>query len=606
MTKVRVTTPKGTYWVEEDEIDAIDDDTPADDEVPDGDEQDVEVAHEDEGGLFAWLGDRFQTSPHVAELAVGIVLALAAVAVTAYMARDMWFTSDEWEYLANRTAFELGDLTRPVGGHWTTWSVLLLRGLYNAFGVDFWPWFYIPRLIGHTVLMTFIWRVMRRRGSDPLVGLLAYAVLLVLGASGYQRALQVGNWAVYAALIICALVISRRPQSPTPRDKVVVAGVLMIAVLGNGYAVAVIGGIVGALLLARRLVTWIPSLIPAVLAYGIWYLTYRDDIKPKPELKLSKLLDIPWGAFRVVRTAVEAATGLPTGLAAVAVLGLLAWIVLLAVRRKFDLFDSIILCTLAIGLCLLVVQRISIDDEAATRLRYGYSVSVLLALALVPHFRVAKNLALRALVVVIGVGMIVANLDQMKEAINVREEVAQEARVLSVAAAEMIRAGEPVVAGPSTIAHGLETYELVHLVDDGYDPAPLPDDQVDRALIEADARGALRMNLIDRKQPRGGHLPEPGIPPTTDADVDGDGCITLDPGDPVTVTVTDAGLLTFDKTRPQSLVLTWADEFGEGRRFFDDPDVRQAAVELAAPTDTAELTLESPVQTLTVCGFAAG
>ena len=602
--KVRVTTAKGTYWVEEDEVDTIDDDTSADDEVPSGDEQDVE-AHDadDEGGMFAWLGDKFQVTPHMAEWLVGILVAVVAVAVTAYMARDMWFTSDEWEYLANRTAFDLGDLTRPVGGHWTTWSVLLLRGLYKSFGVDFWPWFYIPRLIGHTVLVTFIWRVMRRRGADPLVGLFAYAVLLVLGASGYQRALQVGNWAVYAALIICALVINRRPAKPTTRDQVIVAGALMIAVFGNGYAVAVIGGIIGTLLLARRLVAWIPSLIPAVVAYGIWYLNYRDDIKPKPELTPSKILDIPSGAFRVVRTAMEAATGFPAWLAAVAVMGLLAWIVLLAVRRKFDLFDSVILCTLAIGLCLLVIQRISIDDEAATRLRYGYSVSILLAVALVPHIRLSKTLLVRTLFVLAGFAMIAANLQQMKEAINVREEVAQEARVLSVAAAEMIRAGEPVVAGPSTIAHGLETNELVHLVDDGYDPDPLPEDQIDRDLIVADARGALRMNLIDRNKPRGGHLPDEGTPPTTDAEVDSDGCVTLAEGEPITATVADAGLLTFDKTRPQSLALTWTDEFGEGRRFLDDPDIRQGAVELAAPATDAELTLESPVQNLTVCGF---
>ena len=130
--KVRVTTAKGTYWVDEDEIDAIDDDTAADDEVPSGDQQDVDHPDpEAPGGMFAWLGDRFQTSPRVAEWVVGALVAMAAVAVTAYMARDMWFTSDEWEYLANRTAFDLGDLTRPVGGHWTTWSVLLLRGLYN-------------------------------------------------------------------------------------------------------------------------------------------------------------------------------------------------------------------------------------------------------------------------------------------------------------------------------------------------------------------------------------------------------------------------------------------------------------------------------------------
>ena len=201
--------------------------------------------------------------------------------------------------------------------------------------------------------------------------------------------------------------------------------------------------------------------------------------------------------------------------------------------------------------------------------------------------------------------MIAANLAQMKDAINVREEVAQEARVLSVAAAEMVRAGEPVVAGPSTLAHGLETNELIHLVDDGYDPASLPEDQVDRDLIEADARGALRMNLIDRNRPRGGHLPEAGTSPTTDADVDADGCVVVAQGDTVTATVTDAGLLTFDKTRPQSLALTWTDEFGEGRRFFDDPDIRQGAVELATPATDADLTLESPVGDLTVCGFSA-
>ena len=58
---------------------------------------------------------------------------------------------------ADAAVLDVGDLTRPIGGHWTSWSVLLLRGLYRTFGVDFWPWFYIPRLIGHTLLVTLIW-----------------------------------------------------------------------------------------------------------------------------------------------------------------------------------------------------------------------------------------------------------------------------------------------------------------------------------------------------------------------------------------------------------------------------------------------------------------
>ncbi len=76
MTKVRVTTAKRTYWVKEDEIDAIDDDSAAEGEIPAGDEQDVEAHDADhEGGLFAWLGDKFQTSPHVAEWVVGVLVA---------------------------------------------------------------------------------------------------------------------------------------------------------------------------------------------------------------------------------------------------------------------------------------------------------------------------------------------------------------------------------------------------------------------------------------------------------------------------------------------------------------------------------------------------
>ncbi len=553
--------------------------------------------------VLAPLAARLGIAPRTLEWVLGGLLAVAAIALTVYIARDLWFTSDEWEYLTHRRAFDLEDLTRPVGGHWTTWSTFLLRGLYAAVGVDFWPWFYIPRLIGHTLLMTFIWRVMCHRGTDPLLGLVAYAVLLVLGASGYQRALQVGNWAVYAALIVCALIIARRPDDPSVADRVVVGGALLVAVLGNGYALAVIGGITIALLLTRRIVAWIPSLIPAIAAYGAWWLYWRDDIRPKPEVTLDKILDIPSGAFRVTRSAIEATTGLPGWLAAVAVVALVVWIVVLAVRRRFDQFDSIILCTLAVGLALLTVQRLAFNEEAASRLRYGYSVSVLLALALVPHIRAPRAAVGRVVLVLVGLGLVVVNVDQMRIAINVREDASQEARVLSVAAAEMIAAGEPVVAGPSTIAPGLETDELVQLVDEGYGPDPLPDYQADRAAIEAEARGALRMNLINARRPRNGYDAPAGTPPTTSADVDPDGCVELSLDEPVTAQVQDAGLLTFTKGRPQVLGLTWEDEYGVGTRRLDDPDVREAAVELADPTDTAELTLVSRIGALTVCGF---
>lgn len=45
------------------------------------------------------------------------------------------------------------------------------------------------------------------------------------------------------------------------------------------------------------------------------------------------------------------------------------------------------------------------------------------------------------------------------------------------------------------------------------------------------------------------------------------------------------------------------DGFGEGARRVADPDLRRVVRTLAAPADTADLTLESRVGDLPVCGF---
>jgi hypothetical protein len=112
------------------------------------------------------------------------------------------------------------------------------------------------------------------------------------------------------------------------------------------------------------------------------------------------------------------------------------------------------------------------------------------------------------------------------------------------------------------------------------------------------------MGLIDTNRPRNGYLPPEGEPVTTSAEVDADGCVRLREGEEITGTVTGPGRLDLRKTRPQSLQLVWTDEYGVGRRFFDDPDVRAGTVELAEPTDTAELQVVSPILDMTVCGFA--
>ncbi|HYF46266.1 MAG TPA: hypothetical protein VD926_08665, partial [Acidimicrobiales bacterium] len=303
----------------------------------------------------------------------------------------------------------------------------------------------------------------------------------------------------------------------------------------------------------------------------------------------------------------ESATALPGFVAGVLTVALAGWIVSLLVRRRFDVFDSMFLLSVAAGLCALTIQRVSIDSEAATRLRYGYMVTVLLAVPLVRHLRLPRSLLVRGAFCVVALGVLVANVDSLNEAIDVREQAGQEARGLTVAASSMVHDGEPLVEGPSELSHGLELDEFLDLVEEGYDPAPLPEDRGDRDEIEAAARGALRMNLVDRRRPRERYVPEAGTPPTTtEAPVDDEGCVVLAEGEPVTFEVTGAAGLTFDKRRAQSLTLRWVDQYGEGIRHFDDVDVREAAVGLAEPETTAELTMTSPLDELTVCGVAEG
>jgi hypothetical protein len=168
----------------------------------------------------------------------------------------------------------------------------------------------------------------------------------------------------------------------------------------------------------------------------------------------------------------------------------------------------------------------------------------------------------------------------------------------------MVDAGEPVVPVPSPLVPGLESDELAQLVDEGYHPEPRLEDRADREPIEAEARGVLRISVLDANRKALDDYDVPDVPTATDTPVDDDGCVALAEQEPVTESVTGPALLTLAKQPGQVLALTWVDEFGEGTRRVDDPDLRRVALTLAAPTDTAELTLESRVGNLEVCGFA--
>src|SRR5947209_5804854 len=67
----------------------------------------------------------------------GLFLAVAATALAYLVAlsRRVWFTGDEWDFVAHRTIGSLDDLFRPQNEHWSTLPILVYRVLWTLFGL---------------------------------------------------------------------------------------------------------------------------------------------------------------------------------------------------------------------------------------------------------------------------------------------------------------------------------------------------------------------------------------------------------------------------------------------------------------------------------------
>ena len=171
------------------------------------------------------------------ELAAGVVVAAASVAVLCWVGADTWFRTDAWDFLLRRPPRSLDSWLRPHGGHLQVPAVGLHRLLYAAFGLDFWPWYYLPHLVGYAALMFYMWRVMLRRGADRFVAFAVYLVLLFLGVSYFLASIAVGSLIVLALLLWVAQRIDAG-GAPSLGQGVLLAAALVVMVSSSSEGVA--------------------------------------------------------------------------------------------------------------------------------------------------------------------------------------------------------------------------------------------------------------------------------------------------------------------------------------------------------------------------------
>ena len=89
-------------------------------------------------------------------------LVIAACALLFDLGRYFWFQGDEWDFLVNRNAGQLGDLLRAHNEHLTLLPILVYRLLWNLFGLRSYLPYQVPIVALHLTAAALLRVVMRR------------------------------------------------------------------------------------------------------------------------------------------------------------------------------------------------------------------------------------------------------------------------------------------------------------------------------------------------------------------------------------------------------------------------------------------------------------
>lgn len=517
------------------------------------------------------------------ELIVAITAAVVSMIPIAWFARDFWFRFDDFPLVANRQIGSLDDWFRPHHDHWLTWTVLVVRGMRGLFGLQYWPGWFLPRLIGQAALSFLVWRTLVHRGADRIIAFGVYLAFLVLAVSYFEDALTIGNFVLFPVFIAVALVVSE-VDHPRPRDLVLVGAGLVAAVMANGYGVAVLLALAVVTSFRRRLGRWLPAFVPPAVAVALWYAFYHSQLSHH-DLSATVVRKAFEPSFVVVRTAFENTFGLPGAVAAGLVVVTGAVLVVWARSGVLDAFDVLIAVTLLFALGVLAWGRIT-HPGVADAAHYGFAVVLLLTLLVVPHLPSPSGPLARGAVIAVLAGIVVFNVVSLTGRLERRGEVDRSIRTDAQTTAALIAAGEAY----SDFAHvgrGVQPRRIRLLVDDGWRPRRSSDPDVVRRVRKRMRFVVGGIAARNAAQARGHVAP-------TARDVDLSGCRrTLFPTT-VRLRVTGPGAFRVDR----KVSVAWIDRFGTVRE-----ELGPAQVGLARPIGPTTVTIDS-VGPTTICELA--
>lgn len=469
----------------------------------------------------------------------GLYVALPlALLVLLYADRRQWFFYDDWEFLATRgLGGQALDLFRPHNAHWSTIPILVYRALYAVVGIRSYVPYLLVALMLHLATACLLWRLMLRLGADGWIATALAIVFLLVGA-GYQNltwAFQIGYIAPLLLGFAAAMLADRSGAAFDRRD----LWVWLLAVAGLMCSAIGITMVVFLALVALLRRGWRAAIITAsvpTFVYLIWLLAIgRHYLLADSTVNIQTLLVIPDFVWAGLTATVDQVTGL-AGIGAVAILGLLAWMVL---RRR----DAPALAPAFAGAIAALaffifdgVDRTAGGAAVATTSRYVYvSAALLLPITAVIMSRLVRRalfhqvvlVALSAFAVMHGVSYL---FDQTRALGLVKQQ--EEQQIL--AAAALLRAGAPVIGThpDDRWAPDLTTRDLGIMVRDGRVATGVAITPVNRLDAELALQVAAAPNpLVTAQSPVTVSLNGAAATPSTG------GCITTANGSATTATL---------------------------------------------------------------------
>jgi hypothetical protein len=217
------------------------------------------------------------------------------------LGRFQWFFYDEWDFLAARTAGNLGDLFRPHNEHWTTLPILTYRLLYWAFGLSYFP-FRVVVLLLHLTAAALLFVLILRAGVRPWIATAAASLFVLLGA-GWENIIQPFQISFTGAIVfgLAQVLLADHDGRVSRRDWLgLLAGLL--GLMTSGVAVTMVF-VVGVGVLLRR--GWRAAMFhtaPPAASYVAWLVIIGHRAYSFGRLSVS-------GDRRFVTTGVGAAFG---------------------------------------------------------------------------------------------------------------------------------------------------------------------------------------------------------------------------------------------------------------------------------------------------------